>query len=103
MPLGESGGAAELVVPAALEMALRREVVVQRSMNRGEFLQTTYLLLPDQCLVVPECRIEAWWTMGRSDARANLLRLAPLLHQVGGAELMLEAAEAVIDLGRWWP
>ena len=37
-PLGESDGAVQLVVVAVLEMALRRKMVVDRGMDRGELL-----------------------------------------------------------------
>ena len=41
-PLGESGGAGQLVVVAVLEMALRGEVVVDRGMDGGELLQCSH-------------------------------------------------------------
>lgn len=58
----------------------------------------------------PAAADEVWWRalrrsseMSRADLLANLLALSPLLERLDGAEAVAELAEAVHDVGRWWP
>ena len=55
-PLGESGGSVQLEVVSGIEVSLLVEVVADRGMNGGEFLQTSYAPEPEHGTFPPSKR-----------------------------------------------